>query len=115
MDKYRVFIHTSNCKSVSSLYSYRARTIKLFILMDYPKHIDTISMTLSILHFKGLRFNISIKTVYIYPSDISLKIVFIVANSADPDEMSLYATFHLGLHCLPKYLFAQVLVYEYTK
>ena len=40
-------------------------------------------------------------------SDVFLyqKIVFISANSADPDEMSLYAAFHLGLHCLPKYLF----------
>ena len=35
----------------------------------------------------------------------SLKIVFIQANSADPDEMPPYAAFHLGLHCLPKYLF----------
>ena len=34
----------------------------------------------------------------------SLKIVFILANSADPYEMSLYAAFHLGLHCLQKYL-----------
>ena len=34
-----------------------------------------------------------------------LKIDFVVANSADPDEMPHYAAFHLGLHCLPKYLF----------
>ena len=27
-----------------------------------------------------------------------------LANSADPDEMQHYAAFHLGLHCLPKYL-----------
>ena len=33
------------------------------------------------------------------------KIVFMLVNSADPDEMQLYATFHLSLHCLPKYLF----------
>ena len=32
-----------------------------------------------------------------------LKIVFIIANSADPDEMQHDAAFHLGLHCLPKY------------
>ena len=36
---------------------------------------------------------------------MSLKIVFFVANSADPDEMLPYATFHLGINCLPKYLF----------
>ena len=29
---------------------------------------------------------------------------FVLANSADPNEMSHYATFHLGLHCLPKYI-----------
>ena len=32
----------------------------------------------------------------------SLEIVFIFANSAGPDEMMHFATFHLGLHCLPK-------------
>ena len=32
---------------------------------------------------------------------LSLKIYFVKANSADPDKMPHYATFHLGLHCLP--------------
>ena len=36
---------------------------------------------------------------------MSLNIVFILANSADLDEMPFYAAFHLGTHCLPKYLF----------
>ena len=27
---------------------------------------------------------------------------FVLANSADPDEMPHYAAFHQGLHCLPK-------------
>ena len=31
---------------------------------------------------------------------LSLKIDFVLTNSADPDEMLHY---HLGLHCLPKY------------
>ena len=35
----------------------------------------------------------------------SLKVDFVIANSADPDEMPHYAAFHLGLHCLPKYTF----------
>ena len=30
----------------------------------------------------------------------------ILANSEDPDEMPQYAAFHLGLHCLSKYLFS---------
>ena len=33
-----------------------------------------------------------------------MKIVFSLANSADPDEMPPYVAFHLGLHCLPKHL-----------
>ena len=40
---------------------------------------------------------------------MSLKMVFTLANSADPDEMLHKAAFHLGLHCLPKYLFAGIL------
>ena len=46
--------------------------------------------------------------VIISPKNItflSLKIDFVLANSADPDEMLHYAVFHLGLHCLPKYPF----------
>ena len=67
-------------------------------LVDYPIHIDTISMELSILYFEGLLVKISIK----FDIFLSLKIVFILANSADPDEMLPYAAFHLGLHCLLK-------------
>ena len=32
-----------------------------------------------------------------------LKISFVIANSASPDEMPHNAAFHLGLHCLSKY------------
>ena len=32
----------------------------------------------------------------------SLKIAFVLANSADPYEMLHNAPFHLGLNCLPK-------------
>ena len=35
---------------------------------------------------------------------MSLKIVFILANSRDRGEMLPKAEFHLGLHCLPKYM-----------
>ena len=34
---------------------------------------------------------------------ISLKIIFGLPNSADPDGMPHYATFQLGLHFLPRY------------
>ena len=35
---------------------------------------------------------------------LSLKIVFIIANSADPGKISHYVPFHQGLYCLLKYL-----------
>ena len=40
-----------------------------------------------------------------YEVFLSLKIVLILENSADPDEMPLYVAFHLGPQCLPKYPF----------
>ena len=39
---------------------------------------------------------------------LSLKIVFVLANSVDPDEMLHHAAFHLGLHCLPKCTFSNL-------
>ena len=42
-------------------------------------------------------FNLHIKNVFLL-----LTIVFNIANSLDPDEMSHH---HLGLHCLPKNAF----------
>ena len=74
----------------------------LFILMDYPIHISTISMELFILYFKGSQVEIFKFSLF-----LSLKIFFI-ANSADPDEMLPYAPFHLGLHCLATYLFTGI-------
>ena len=41
---------------------------------------------------------------------LSLKIVFILANSADPDEMPPYVAFHLGSS-----LFAKIPVYLYSE
>ena len=35
-----------------------------------------------------------------YDVFLSLKVVLILANSADPDEMQHSAAFHHGLHCL---------------
>ena len=42
---------------------------------------------------------------------ISLKI-FVLANSSDPNEMLRHETFHLGIHCLPKYLFGGFLSFN---
>ena len=35
------------------------------------------------------------------------RLFFIYANSADPDEILLWAALHLGLHCLPKYQYPE--------
>ena len=50
--------------------------------MAYTTDIYTISMVLSILYFKGLSVKMSKNDV-----PLSLKIVFILASTADPDEM----------------------------
>ena len=62
--------------------------------MDYPIHIDTTSMDLSILYFKVSQVKISKFSCISVSEDL--------ANSADTDEI------HLGLHCLPKYLFTGI-------
>ena len=48
--------------------------------MDYPIHIDTISIELSILHLKGLPVKFLYNDVF-----LSLMIVFILAKSAEPE------------------------------
>ena len=73
--------------------------ITLCSLIGFPSHIDTISKGLSIVYFKGSQ-NLLKNNVF-----LSLKVVLILPNSADPDEMQHYAAFHLGLHCLSKYQF----------
>ena len=59
--------------------------------MAFPIHIDKISIGLPILYFNGV--------------SLSHKVVFILANSVDPDEMQYHAAIHLGLHCLSEYKF----------
>ena len=66
--------------------------------MDFPIQIATIRMGLPIIWFQGSQVDFPNKYVL-----QSLNIEFIITNSADPDEMQHYATFHLGLHCLPNY------------
>ena len=53
--------------------------------------IDAINLELSIV--KGYNFEIKLQF-------FSVKIIFVLANSVDPDEMPHYAAFNLGLLCL---------------
>ena len=75
--------------------------------MDFPIQMNTIWMGLSIIYFKGSQVEISNNYVL-----QSLKIIFILANSADTDEMPHLAAFHLCLHCLSKY---PLRGFQYTK
>ena len=43
---------------------------------------------------------------------LSFKVVLILANSVDPDEIQQNAAFHLGLHLLPPYPYRD---FQYTK
>ena len=47
-----------------------------------------------------------------YDVFLSLKVLLIIANSADPGEMQHNAAFYMGLQCLPMYPFRS---FENTK
>ena len=69
--------------------------------MEFLIYIDTISMGLPIVYFKGSQVEFSILSGTCVFMSLSLKVVLISTYSADPDETG----FHLGLHCLQKYPF----------
>ena len=67
-------------------------------MIDFPKYIDTTRMGESIMCYMGYRLEFITSGVF-----MSLKIVFILANSADP-----YVAFHMDVHCLPMYPFTGI-------
>ena len=82
-------------------------SLTLFVPIEFSIKFVTVKSGWSILYIEGSQVIIPKNIVF-----FSLKIDFILANSADPDEMPHYAAFHLGLLCLPKYLFRG---FMYTK
>ena len=70
--------------------------LTLYVLIVSSFWFDTVNLGWSIV-FWGSQVIISNKITF-----PSLKIVFILTNSVDPDEMLHYAAFHLGLHPLSK-------------
>ena len=65
----------------------------------------------------SLSYHLSLRSlISLFLSDrftqLSLKSVYVLANSLDPDEMPLNATFHLGFHVLLKCAFRS---HYYTK
>ena len=78
--------------------------------MDFPTHIDTLSMGLSIVHFKETQVEFSKLWCISVPEDC-----FNLNKKCKPwwnDEMQHYAAFHQGLHCLSKNPFRG---FQYTK
>ena len=69
--------------------------------MEFPIKFDTVKSGWSIIFIEGSQVIIFRKILYY--NVFSLKINFVLPNSADPDELPHYAAFHLGLHCLSKY------------
>ena len=57
--------------------------------------IDAINLEWSIILFKGSQVLTSKQNC-----SFSLKIIFVLANSVDPDKMPYYAAFNLDLLCL---------------
>ena len=63
--------------------------------MGFSIKFDTDKSGWSIVYIEGLQVTFFLKLYF-----LSLKIEFVLANSADPDEMPLYVACHLSLHCL---------------
>ena len=69
------------------------KTDRFFLLVRYNK-LEMVHC----IYGEVTGYNNQIKIVFLSP-----KMVFVLANSLDPDEISHNATFHQGLHCLLKY------------
>ena len=82
-------------KKLKNLLSLIIEALTLCFLMYFPIHVC--DCPLCTLRGHNKRF---LNHVF-----LSLTVVLILANSAEPDEMQHDAAFHLGLHCLQKYLF----------
>ena len=67
--------------------------------MEFSIKLDTVKLGWSIVYTEGSQVIIS-NFFFLF---LSLKMDFVLANSAEPDKMQHYVAFHLGLHCLPKY------------
>ena len=67
--------------------------------MDFSIKVDTIKPGWSIEYTEGS------KVITYFFLFLSLKTIFVLANSADPDVMLHPVVFHVGLHCLPKYVY----------
>ena len=65
--------------------------------MVFSIKFDTVKPEWSIVYIE-----VSQVLIYKHIVSLSMKIDYVIANSADPDEMQHTAAFHLRLHCLQK-------------
>ena len=72
-----------------------------FIPLEFSINLHTIKIGLSILHIEGSQITFFFRKAIAF---LSLKINIVSANSADSDKIPHYVAFHLGRHCLPKYM-----------
>ena len=71
--------------------------------MGFPMNVDRLVWNCPFCILMGCQSKFLSNDVF-----LSLKIVFISAISADPNKMSPYMAFHLGLHGLPNYQFNSI-------
>ena len=85
------------CKLTEMRNKYRLLT--LLRQMEFLTTFYTAKSGWSIVYMEGV-------TGYNFQNNnlsLSLKIDFVLANSADPDEIPHYAAIHMGISCLSKY------------
>ena len=79
---YKIIVPICTQQKYCYMYMYKAFTITLYALMDSSFWFVTINLGWSIVYIsRGHRLNSTNKVVF-----LSLKIVFVLANSVDPDE-----------------------------
>ena len=66
--------------------------------MEFPLRLIQLSQDGPLYILRGNRLSFTQNIIF-----LSLKIDFVLANSADPGEMSPYVEFHLDFHIMPKY------------
>ena len=69
--------------------------------MEFPIEFDTVKSGWCIVYIEVSQVIIFSK----YGISVS-EDCFCLSKQCSPDEMLHFAAFHLGLHCLPKYLFS---------
>ena len=101
------FAKLRNCENSRKIKSSRNGEI-ILPFTDIGESCPSRDFLTSQMSFNAIRENRILAKISEFIVLLSLKIVLILANSADSDELLPYAPFHLDLHCLTKYLFTSI-------